>query len=100
MVNQTKLSIPDVGAYPVNYPANYSFGVSIGIGVNDTVTHLLDQAEKCPDQKFALVGYSQGALVTHSAALDDRLSSSFLTEKVLAWVGYGDPGKLPQPNTM
>lgn len=93
LFNATKAQIPDISAYPVNYPANWTLGVSINLGVNDTVNHLLAQSAKCPDQLYALIGYSQGALVMHSAVTNAALNSSFLEDKVITWIGYGDPSK-------
>jgi cutinase len=56
-------------------------------GVADVVQRLQSQSRSCPDEKFALVGYSQGAAVMHGAGgkLDEGLMS-----KVVAIVLYGD----------
>lgn len=54
-----------MSAYPVAYPADYSF--NIGAGSANLVGHLAAQAAACPDQRFVLVGYSQGAAVVHAA---------------------------------
>jgi cutinase len=50
---------------------------------------LTEQSSACPKQKFALVGYSQGAIVMRSAApkLPEALHS-----KIVALVMFGDPG--------
>jgi cutinase len=59
----------------------------MGKGVADVIQRLNSQSKACPDEKFALVGYSQGAAVMHGvgAKLDDELM-----KKVLAIVLYGD----------
>lgn len=57
-------------------------------GSTDVVNRITAQSRACPNQKFALVGYSQGASVMHSAG--DRLSTA-LKRKVVALVMFGDP---------
>ncbi len=54
-------------AYRVNYPADLTDTYSIGDGSADLVAHLAHQAAVCPEQRFVLVGYSQGAAVVHTA---------------------------------
>jgi cutinase len=72
-------------------------------GIDDTINRLNKQSKACPDQKFALVGYSQGGWVVHGALspsgapveglqnprpkLDDGV-----VPKILAIVLFGDPG--------
>ncbi|WP_330231375.1 cutinase family protein [Nocardia sp. NBC_00508] len=52
-------------SYRVNYPADLLDPASISRGTQDMTAHVLWQAEMCPDQRFVLVGFSQGAVVTH-----------------------------------
>jgi cutinase len=73
------------------------------MGIDDVIVRLNTQNKACPDQKFALVGYSQGAGVIHGvfgptgpiiAGLSNprpTLDTSVLP-KVLAVVLFGDPG--------
>jgi len=63
--------------------------VSAPTGVKDTVNRLTQQIKACPEQKFAIVGYSQGAGVMHSAAV--KFDETML-KKVVAAVMFGDPG--------
>jgi predicted esterase len=51
---------------------------------------LKSQSAKCPNQKYALVGYSQGAGVMHQAM--SKIDSS-LYPKIIALVMFGDFGK-------
>jgi cutinase len=91
-----------VRGYPVQYPAD---GKGIGkgiaatpptpeqiahqaIGPNDVVNRLTSQSKECPDEKFALVGYSQGGSVQYRAA-DLLKQKPELSEKVVAVVLYG-----------
>ncbi|WP_051407178.1 cutinase family protein [Nocardia sp. CNY236] len=52
-------------AYRVNYPADLFDPLSISRGTQDMTNHLLGQAARCPQQRYILVGFSQGAVVTH-----------------------------------
>jgi len=90
--------VADSRGYAVQYPADAS-GTSVSSGVADVVKRLTDQDKACPSQKFALVGYSQGAGVMRAAA--PKIPSS-LYPKILALVMFGDPalkrgGRLPEP---
>jgi len=89
--------------YAVQYPASIDMAKSSQKGVDDVINRLNSQSKACPDQKFALVGYSQGAAVMHSAlATQGKPSSggpaerpklnSDVVPKVLALVMFGDPG--------
>lgn len=51
--------------YPEQYPANINMTTSAPAGIDDTINRLNKQSKACPQQKFALVGYSQGAAVMH-----------------------------------
>jgi cutinase len=60
----------------------------IRVGITDVVARLEKQDKLCPEQKFALVGYSQGAALMHNAA--PKISEA-LQKKIVALVMYGDP---------
>ncbi|KAF2427837.1 alpha/beta-hydrolase, partial [Tothia fuscella] len=70
------------------YPATLS-AESVAIGVKDVVTRLEEQIKACPDQKYSLVGYSQGARVMRSAAVKIPTPSY---PKLLALVMFRDRG--------
>jgi len=85
LVARIKRDMPGekVRGYPVQYPAART---GIDIGVADLVKRIEQQAKECPNEKFALSGYSQGGrLVTLASA---KLSAE-LAQKVLAVVLYG-----------
>jgi cutinase len=63
--------------------------VSLSTGVQDTIGRLNRQIKACPDQTFAIVGYSQGAGVMHSAAAK---FDPAVIPKIVAAVMFGDPG--------
>jgi cutinase len=77
-----------VTGYAVNYPASLAADSKIK-GGNDALAHLNAQSKACPDQKYVLVGYSQGADVMHDTA--SKLDAS-LYSKIIAVVMFGDPG--------
>lgn len=51
-----------LGTYAVNYPASYDF-LAAADGAVDATNRLTEMAEQCPDTRFVLGGYSQGAAV-------------------------------------
>jgi cutinase len=53
-------------SYAVDYPADVSVG-SASRGNADLVDHVTRQAASCPNQRFILVGYSQGANVVDNS---------------------------------
>jgi hypothetical protein len=57
-------------------------------GSTDIVKRLTQQDQDCPNQKFALVGYSQGAMIMHLAS--SKIPPA-IQNKVLAIVMFGDP---------
>src|ERR1700712_1748918 len=76
---------------------------SPAIGTDDTINRLNSQSKACPEQKFALVGYSQGAGVMHAAmgppgpplpklpSPRPKLDPDVIP-KITAVVMFGDPG--------
>jgi hypothetical protein len=85
--------------YHVNYPASWDFLGSVPQGVTDMVRHLNDQAARCPDQKFVLLGYSQGAMVGGDALASpvdrtmgpSQVLSGDAASSIAAAVWFGDP---------
>jgi len=73
----------EVRGYPVQYPANM---MGASTGVSDVQKRLEQQIKACPDEKFALVGYSQGGMIMTTVA--PKLSAA-VAAKVLAVVLYG-----------
>ena len=55
-----------LGAY-VSAGKSYEFGDSVRIGVSNLKAHYEEQHRNCPDMHFALIGYSQGAMVVTQA---------------------------------
>jgi cutinase len=63
---QKKLTGKNLSSYAVNYPADLSL-TSAAQGNADLVNHVNSQASACPNQRFILVGYSQGANVVDNS---------------------------------
>ncbi|MGW2635734.1 cutinase family protein [Streptomyces sp. NPDC001348] len=63
---QKKLTGKKLSGYKVNYPADLSL-TSAAQGNADLVNHVESQATACPNQRFVLVGYSQGANVVDNS---------------------------------
>ncbi|MEU6918528.1 cutinase family protein [Streptomyces olindensis] len=63
---QKKVTGKSLSSYKVNYPADLS-PTSAAQGNLDLVNHVKSQAAACPNQKFVLVGYSQGANVVDNS---------------------------------
>ncbi|MGW0710646.1 cutinase family protein [Streptomyces sp. NPDC002643] len=63
---QQKITGKSLSSYKVNYPADLS-PTSAAQGNADLVNHVRSQAAACPNQRFILVGYSQGANVVDNS---------------------------------
>ncbi|KAF2228174.1 cutinase-domain-containing protein [Elsinoe ampelina] len=86
--NLTRI-LPNARGYPVQYPASASL-LSPRRGSSDVVARLRRQSAACPNQKFALVGYSQGAVVMRSAVTS---LSTTIQNEIVAVVSFGDPAE-------
>jgi cutinase len=64
---QNRLRPRSVSSYAVNYPADLNQPTSVQRGNTDLVNHVRAQAAACPQQRFVLVGYSQGANVVDNS---------------------------------
>ncbi|MFC5754737.1 cutinase family protein [Actinomadura rugatobispora] len=92
--------VPDGEFTELTYPADFSGG-SPGTGVTNLVNLLNAEAQQCPGQKYVLMGYSQGAIVTGDALVPpDRRRAGKEAGEISAAAGgriaavllYGDPG--------
>ncbi|KAK6523307.1 hypothetical protein TWF694_006190 [Orbilia ellipsospora] len=89
----------------LDYPANFTAYLSSeSIGVTAMRLAIEGYVGKCPDSKYALLGWSQGAQVsldtvcgTSDGQLFNKTNpiSSDLTRNLVSIVGYGDPTHVP-----
>ncbi|KAF2403665.1 alpha/beta-hydrolase [Trichodelitschia bisporula] len=89
LVKATQRLIPGFTYYAVKYPADMSSS-SPDKGVADMLNRINGQATACPQQKFVLGGYSQGAVVCHRAAV--KMSKDVLS-RIIATATFGDGGQ-------
>ncbi|MEV5714912.1 cutinase family protein [Amycolatopsis mediterranei] len=64
---QNRLRPRSVSGYRVDYPADLGEPASVQRGNTDLVNHVRSQAAACPQQRFVLAGYSQGANVVDNS---------------------------------
>ena len=92
--------LDDAKSIDLDYPADTDVKEGGTIGVRTLIDTLNVQADSCPDQRFVLMGYSQGALVVGDALADPEARlvgertgevSEEASERVSAVVLYGNP---------
>jgi hypothetical protein len=90
----------EVQSFDLDYPADDNVKLGSTAGVRLLIDTLNVQSEHCPLQRFVVLGYSQGALVTGDALAspEDRLVgqtvgeiSAEASERILAVVLYANP---------
>jgi cutinase len=102
LVSDLQQDVPGTSAYAVNYPADLNEPASVQAGNTDVVNHITAQAAACPNEKFVLAGYSQGANViadsvgvnTQGAVVGGPSVAQIpatVTPKVVALLQFGPP---------
>ncbi|CAD6887224.1 unnamed protein product [Tilletia laevis] len=94
MIQKTLSALPGGTSAQTVYPASFQFQVSAGVGAAWVHNYLKQGIASCPKQKYALVGYGQGAAVTWKA-LANVGTDDPLHEAIKAIVLLGDPYHLP-----
>jgi cutinase len=74
--------------YQVRYPAGVDYLNGPNQGATDALARLTARAAACPNQKYVLTGYSEGAMVM--TVLMGRIPAA-LQPRVVAAVLYGNP---------
>ncbi len=100
-VLSTQLPV-DTTAHRVEYPADLLVPSSVSDGTRAMTGHVMAQAAACPGQRFVLVGYSQGAAVTHGVLGSPAMMllpgmyvlPPELSSRVVAVLLFGDPLRL------
>lgn len=95
MIDQVMATIPNGGRHDTIYPAAPDgTQKTTFIGSKDIEKVIQDGLQACPAQKYALLGYSQGATVTNEA-LQFFSPSSPAGQAIRAVVLVGNPYHLP-----
>jgi len=97
LVRGVTTKLPGSRGYAVKYPADNNWNKGVPIGVNDIINRVNTLSTKCPDIKFAMVGYSLGAAVMHSTFTRENTTNGPIFDKtpypkITALVMFGDPG--------
>lgn len=81
-----------MASYNIVYPASNDFTNSPPKGAADAVAHMTQRAAACPGTKFALGGWSQGAMVVHD--ISSSISAG-LKAKIVAIAVFGKSSLVP-----
>ncbi|KAE8216985.1 hypothetical protein CF319_g8816 [Tilletia indica] len=92
-IKQVLGTLPNGATIDTVYPADRSMNIKPGVDwINQYITTSL---ESCPMQKFALLGYSQGAMVV-SAALQELMDRGGpINDSIKAVLLFGNPYHVP-----
>jgi cutinase len=100
-ISELKKKVPgkSISDYGVDYPASVDLS-GPSKGIKDLINHLKTQSAACPNQKFVLGGYSQGAFIIDASLGIKTLGEAGITiplgisPKIAAAVVFGDPSRL------
>jgi cutinase len=81
------------------YPANIGAD-SPSRGAADIISRLQKQTTACPNQKFGIVGYSQGSMVARIALSDASKLGPEVFGKIVGGATFGDPASRGKNNTV
>ncbi|WP_156753567.1 cutinase family protein [Actinokineospora pegani] len=112
IVPEVRKTIPDATAKAVEYPASFDAN-SPRTGYKSIVDHINARSAECPDERYSLVGYSQGAQIVNAALGVDVTGTingfkpevqipAALYPRIASVVLYGNPLKtvdrqIPEP---
>lgn len=93
MIKSTLSSFPNSIEYDTVYPATSNLTGAF-VGVADVLRYVNDGVRDCPDQKYALLGYSQGASVNNIALRNITDTDSAAYKAIVAVLVIGNPGHI------
>ncbi len=100
-------SVPGLAAFAASYVINHlnkKYLASIDEGIKSATDELMTEATQCPNARFVLGGYSQGALVIHQLLLNlsdkNDAASQALLRRITATALIADPGKKSETAAM
>lgn len=91
MINTTLATLPNGIEYDTVYPASTNLTGAF-VGVTDVIRYINTGLASCPQQKYALLGYSQGATVTDISLHNFTSPSSPAYNAIKGIVVIGNPG--------
>ena len=90
MISETLAALPNGVEYDAVYPAASDLTqITTYFGANDIKNYINNGYKSCPNQKYAVMGYSQGATVVLEAA--QNLSGTAPYEQLKAILTIGNP---------
>nr|POE74828.1 hypothetical protein CFP56_37359 [Quercus suber] len=93
MINATLNAIPNGIEYDAVYPA--APNQTAYLGSDDVVRYITNGLESCPDQQYAILGYSQGASATMIALTNYTQPGTAGYEAIRAVLVIGNPYHIP-----
>ncbi|KAL2838443.1 cutinase [Aspergillus pseudoustus] len=94
MIKQTKAALPNGNVHDVIYPAAPDLTqLTTLVGRNDILSKLRTRSQHCPNQTYALLGYSQGATVVLEAL--KSIKGTSVEALVKAVLLIGNPTQVP-----
>jgi hypothetical protein len=95
MLNDILAAVPGGSVYDTRYPAAPdATQLTVKIGTDDIIRFINNGIASCPDQIYALFGYSQGATVTN-LVLQHFNTTSVQGQLIKSVVNIGNPYHLP-----
>jgi acetylxylan esterase len=107
MISLIQGAYPGTGSEAIVYPAagGNAYGSSVTAGITAVVNQVQSFANRCPDSKIVMVGYSQGSQIMDDAFCGGPDGSSMgnvaapmpaaVGQKVAALIWMGDPRFVP-----
>ena len=95
MLNEILAAVPAGSVYDTRYlAAPDATQLTVKIGSDDVIRFIIDGLASCPEQEYALFGYSQGATVTNQV-LQNFTTTSPQGQQIKSIVNIGNPYHLP-----
>ncbi|GAB7329829.1 hypothetical protein MBLNU13_g01547t1 [Cladosporium sp. NU13] len=95
MLNQILAAVPGGSVYDTHYlAAPDATQLTVKIGSDDVIRFINEGLASCPEQRYALFGYSQGATVTNQV-LQNLTTTSPRGQQIKSIVTIGNPNHLP-----
>lgn len=94
MIATTLAAVPHGVEYDTVYIADNNL-THTAAGITDVVDYITAGLAACPDQKYALLGYSRGATINNYALYSFANPASAAYKAIVAVLAIGNPGHVP-----